>query len=587
MSTVDSSLSKQIRYSTVSGAAADAETITKEDQPVVFELEETATIVRGEWQPPLYRDKWFGIAFWTHLGIMIMTASLFATGVIQTGRNSLMNGGNRRLLASDGISIQGEAMAANPNLDENDYGDDQVVMTTAMSEQAMASSSSPESDSFPPGTGAALLSALAMSLVVAPILAVMALSLMRQHAIKLIQGSLLFGIVVTGLSALIHLIINPVTAIVPAIFCCILLWYAKNVWHRIPFAAANVRTAITAVKANMGMAGLSLAGIPIHVLWWSMWLYVVIQTSQSNFMSQQIQVVKVTDDEMDPSQEEMTMSGLGYFVWILLLLSLYWTLQVIANTIHTTVAGTVGTWWFLPTEARNGCCNKALTDSLSRSMTYSFGSICMGSLVVAILQVARALLRSAAESQQRNARDAGGAILRCLAECLLAWIEQLVEYFNKWAFIYVGIYGYSYMEAGKNVMTLFRQRGWTTIISDSLVHRMIGMMGLGIGLVTALIAVLMTLLETRNATVLLLSALLALIIGIMGASVIFQVLYSAVDTIIVLFAEAPMEFRQHYPDLASEMEDAWAQAWPDIFTAQSSFASATTTSTAAARTSMV
>lgn len=68
------------------------------------------------------------------------------------------------------------------------------------------------------------------------------------------------------------------------------------------------------------------------------------------------------------------------------------------------------------------------------------------------------------------------------------YIIRLVEYFNKWAFIYVGLYGYSYMEAGKNVMALFKSRGWATIISDCLVIRMLDVMCLWIGLVVALLA---------------------------------------------------------------------------------------------------
>jgi hypothetical protein len=40
---------------------------------------------------------------------------------------------------------------------------------------------------------------------------------------------------------------------------------------------------------------------------------------------------------------------------------------------------------------------------------------------------------------------------------------------------------------------------------------------------------------------------------------------SAVDSIIVLFAEAPQEFNANHPELAREVEEAWAQAWPSIF----------------------
>lgn len=93
-------------------------------------------------------------------------------------------------------------------------------------------------------------------------------------------------------------------------------------------------------------------------------------------------------------------------------------------------------------------------------MTTSFGSICFGSFLVALIQTLRQMAN--------QARDQGGElqILLCIAECLLACLASIVEYFNKWAFIYVGIYGMSYLKAGKSVFELFQNRGWEAIIAD-------------------------------------------------------------------------------------------------------------------------
>jgi len=60
--------------------------------------------------------------------------------------------------------------------------------------------------------------------------------------------------------------------------------------------------------------------------------------------------------------------------------------------------------------------------------------------------------------------DAG--IGACIAQCILSCLASLVEYFNKWAYIYVGVYGFGYLEAGKNVFALFKNRGWEAIITD-------------------------------------------------------------------------------------------------------------------------
>ena len=69
----------------------------------------------------------------------------------------------------------------------------------------------------------------------------------------------------------------------------------------------------------------------------------------------------------------------------------------------------------------------------TRSLTSSFGSICLGSLLVAIIQ----FLDFVVTSLRQNNRDrgAGGAeaCLLCCLDCILHVIEDIMKYFNKWA----------------------------------------------------------------------------------------------------------------------------------------------------------
>ena len=99
-------------------------------------------------------------------------------------------------------------------------------------------------------------------------------------------------------------------------------------------------------------------------------------------------------------------------------------------------------------------------------MTTSFGSICFGSLLVAIVQAIRQIV----EAARRN--DDLGPFIACCIDCILGCIEGLLEYFNKWAFVYVGLYGYGYYEARKNDMAL-------AIIADDLVGMAMGLLSQG------------------------------------------------------------------------------------------------------------
>jgi hypothetical protein len=55
------------------------------------------------------------------------------------------------------------------------------------------------------------------------------------------------------------------------------------------------------------------------------------------------------------------------------------------------------------------------------------------------------------------------------------------------AYVYVGLYGFSYLEAGRNVVQLFQNKGWSVIITDDLCDRVLFMVSLGVGFLTGLV----------------------------------------------------------------------------------------------------
>ena len=88
-----------------------------------------------------------------------------------------------------------------------------------------------------------------------------------------------------------------------------------------------------------------------------------------------------------------------------------------------TSVGVVGTWWFVPAEA-NAWWAPALTASLHRATTYSFGSICFGSFLVALVQALRALEHYARGNDDMN-------FLVCIIQCILACIQSIIEFLNR------------------------------------------------------------------------------------------------------------------------------------------------------------
>lgn len=156
----------------------------------------------------------------------------------------------------------------------------------------------------------------------------------------------------------------------------------------------------------------------------------------------------------------------------------------------------MATWCFAKREA-DSCCSSAVGASLLRSVTFSFGSICLGSLLQALVSVFRSLVESARDNRDRDDNACGNVVL-CILECIARLLEDVIEYFNQWAYVFVGIYGYSYLESGKRVMELFRARGWTTIITDNLVGYVLGVVTFTNGLLTGAAGVLVEHIVSKN-----------------------------------------------------------------------------------------
>ena len=122
------------------------------------------------------------------------------------------------------------------------------------------------------------------------------------------------------------------------------------------------------------------------------------------------------------------------------------------------------------------------------------------------------------------------------------------------------------MEAGSNVMTLFRNRGWTSIITDSMVDSVLTMLGACVGAITALVTFIFGyILQLGSTDTLSIAAIIGFIIGYCMASTLLSVVSSAVNTVIVCYAEAPNEFQANHPELSNKMRDAWSKAYPNDF----------------------
>ena len=231
------------------------------------------------------------------------------------------------------------------------------------------------------------------------------------------------------------------------------------------------------------------------------------------------------------------------------------------NTVQAVTAGVIGAWWHTPGSQH------VLQKAGFRTIFYSMGSICFGSLFVGPVR----LIRQVGVFFRPTIADEASLLclhecLYCIQSCVTGVVDALVSRFNSWAFTYIGLYGYGFTEAGLKVTELFEKRGWTVIASDDLVPNVLLLSSVVLGGVSGCFAQLMEHLDSLHIVSLNDPATVAFAMGVVNGLVLTSVLFSlisgSVNAVLVCFATSPVDFDRNYPTLSDDMRNAWREVWP-------------------------
>lgn len=149
---------------------------------------------------------------------------------------------------------------------------------------------------------------------VAMVLSGLVLFVMIHVASVLIKFALIFSIVMTLLTAIGGILSGQViVAVFGFIFFAVGMCYACAVWSRIPFATANLVTAVTAVRSNCGLSVVSYFFLALAFGWSILWAFCVVGILDAT-------------GSCDNPDKPCSYNG-GYL--FLLFISYFWTHQVI------------------------------------------------------------------------------------------------------------------------------------------------------------------------------------------------------------------------------------------------------------------
>uniref|UniRef100_A0A7S1MQC9 Choline transporter-like protein n=1 Tax=Neobodo designis TaxID=312471 RepID=A0A7S1MQC9_NEODS len=287
--------------------------------------------------------------------------------------------------------------------------------------------------------------------------------------------------------------------------------------RRIPFAAVLLRTSVTLITRHYGTLVTSFACLLAGAVYLAVWV----------FMG-----APVFTQISDAHDNGTSVPGWVAPAVLGMLIALLWASQVCANVAHVTTSGVVATWYFFGEAAMPPGPSAA---SAKRALTTSFGSICFGSAVVALLKTIYYFLRRAIDAIDQP-------IVECILGCILGVIERLTELFNIYAFTQVAIYGHDFVTAAKQTFALVKESGWSLIINDCLVWRSLAITNLVCSLGLCVVFWI-----AFNPIV----GLLTLAVALSVFTIFFRPVYAGIATQFVCIAENPTAMEVANPEWAA------------------------------------
>ncbi|PSK41257.1 hypothetical protein C7M61_000933 [Candidozyma pseudohaemuli] len=394
----------------------------------------------------------------------------------------------------------------------------------------------------------------AFSIVIAVVLSILMLVLARYQAKWFIILGLIMNVVLGIGTAIFYFVERYWSAgIVFLLFSLLSAWCYWSARHRIPFSACVLEISIDVMRRYKSSLAVAFFGTLISGAFSALFSVVIVAT-----------YVKFNPTEDNPGCD---VSGGGCSqgkvigVLVFVFFAGYYISEVIKNVIHVTIVGIYGTWYYLAGSDQGEPKWPAL-GALKRALTYCFGSICFGSLTVAILQMLRAIieiLKSNAFASGDNCAGCGFLILNFF----VGFIEWAFRYFNHYAYVYVGLYGKSFLKSARETVDLLRNKGMTALINDCFINTSLNFWAM----FTAYVAALFTYLYLRltapayNSEGAYYAPMVAFTFLISGqiTRVSLVVLESGVSTFFVALAKDPEVFQMTNRDRFDEIFRTYPQ----------------------------
>lgn len=226
--------------------------------------------------------------------------------------------------------------------------------------------------------------------------------------------SLIFGIIAIMVSSVYWVIFPIIVLLVTICFYCAMRKYIK-------FSTVVFKQSMELIKKYPSVFILAFVDMIVNSLVSIIYSYMVFMVT------------------------ELEYSGVLY-LWIVF--SFLWTNITFGYVCYMANAGLAGSWYFLNDTLYFP--EKPVWESFKRATTTSLGSAAKAGFILAIIKFSRWVV----DQMQRNNDNFLCCIILCIVDCILAVIERIFSFLNKYGLIYCSIFGVPYSEGCRRFQEL-------------------------------------------------------------------------------------------------------------------------------------
>jgi len=163
-----------------------------------------------------------------------------------------------------------------------------------------------------------------------------------------------------------------------------------------------------------------------------------------------------------PPKFNTSIRGLMYFQ----VFAYFWVVAFLSAVFQVTVAGGMATWYFSrDIDGYKANLGSPSFRSMGRAVTYSFGSLAFGSLLLATVRFINFVLTMTRKANRANRVVV--FIVSCI-QCLLGCVQGFIKFVDRFAYIYIAMHGDGFCTSAKNVFNLISRNMFSAVVVDLL-----------------------------------------------------------------------------------------------------------------------